>query len=47
MGYKIIIRINSGETLEIKAMGEIGAGHMIGKLEVMTEGTIDASIIVH
>ena len=42
MGDKIIIENDSGKTLETKAMREIGVGHMIGKLEVITEGTIDA-----
>ena len=37
--------MDSGETLETKAMREIGVGHMIGKLEVITEGTIEASVI--
>ena len=27
-------------------MREIGVGHMIGKLEVITEGTIEASVTV-
>ena len=44
MGDKIIIEMDSGETLETKAMREIGVGHMIGKLEVITEGTIEASV---
>ena len=43
MGDKIIIEMDFGETLEIKAMREIGVGHMIGKLEVITEGTIEVS----
>ena len=34
------------ETLETKAMTEIGVGHMIGKLEVITEGVIEASVTV-
>ena len=46
MGDKIIIEMDSGETLEIKAMREIGVGHMIGKLEIITEGTIRASVTV-
>ena len=45
MGDKIIIEMYSEmETLETKAMREIGVGHMIGKLEVITEGTIEASV---
>ena len=46
MGDKIIIEMDPGETLETKAMREIGVGHMIGKLEVITEGTIGASVTV-
>ena len=46
MGDKIIIEMVSGEILEIKAMREIGVGHMIGNLEVITEGTIEASVTV-
>ena len=46
MGDKIIIEIDLGETLETKAMREIGVGHMIGKLEVITDGTIEASVTV-
>ena len=29
-----------GETLETKAMKETGVGHMIGKIEVIEEGTL-------
>ena len=32
MGDKIIIEMDIGETLETKAMREIGVGHMIGRL---------------
>ena len=46
MGYKIIIEKDSGKTLEIIAMRGIGVGHMIGKLEVITEGTVKASVTV-
>ena len=46
MGDKIIVEMDSGETLEIKAMREIGVGQMIGKLEVMTKGTVEASLTV-
>ena len=28
-----------------KAVTEMGVGHMIGKLEVITEGTIEASVM--
>ena len=38
--------IIEGELLETKAMKETGVGHMIGKTEVITEGTIEASVIV-
>ena len=38
--------MDSGETLEIKAMREVGVGHMIGSLEIITEGTIEASVTV-
>ena len=41
MGDKIILEMDSGETLEVKAMKETGVSHMIGKLEVITEGTIE------
>ena len=33
--------MDSGEGLEIKAMGEVGVGQMIGNLEVMTERTME------
>ena len=46
MGNKIITEMDSEETLETKAMREIGVGHMIGKLEVITEGTIEVSVTV-
>ena len=35
MGDKVIIEMDSGKTLEIKAMREIGVGYEIGKLEVI------------
>ena len=46
MGDKIKIKMDSGVTLEIKAMKETGIGHMIGKLGTITEGTIEASVTV-
>ena len=46
MGDKIIVEKDSGEILEIKAMIEVGVGHMIDSLEIITEGTIEASLIV-
>ena len=46
MGDKIILEMDSGEILEIKAMREVGVGHMICKSEVITEGTIKASVTV-
>ena len=46
MGDKFIIEMDSGETLEIKAMREIGVGHVIGSLEIITEWTIEASVTV-
>ena len=45
MGDKIIT-ITEGETLGSKTMKEIGVGHMIGKTEAITEGSIEASVIV-
>ena len=36
--------MDSGDTLETKAMREVRAGHMIGKLEVITEEIILASV---
>ena len=38
--------MDSGETLETKALRETEVGHMIGKLEVITGGTIEASVTV-
>ena len=35
-----------GETLEIKAMKEMGVGHMIGRLEVITEGMVEAPVTI-
>ena len=46
MGHKIIIEMDSGETLETKAMRETGVGHMIGKIGLITEGIIGASVTV-
>ena len=46
MGDKILKETDSGETLETKAMKETGVGHMIGKTEVITEGTVEASVTV-
>ena len=46
MGDKIIVEMDSGEILEIKAVREVGVGHMIGNSEVITEGTIEASVTV-
>ena len=44
MGDKIIIEMDLGDTLEIRTMREIGVGHIIGKPEVTTRGTIEASV---
>ena len=38
--------MDSGEILEIRAMTEVGVGHMIGNLQIITEGTIEASVTV-
>ena len=38
--------MDSGEILEIKAMSEVGVGHMIDNLEILTEGTIEISVTV-
>ena len=46
MGDKIIIEMDSGEILEIKVVRETEVGHMIGKLEVITEETIGALVTV-
>ena len=46
MGDKIIIEMDSGETIEIKTMREVEVGHIIGSLELITEGTIEASVTV-
>ena len=35
MGDKIIVEMDSGEILEIKAMREVGEGHMIGNFEII------------
>ena len=45
MGYRIIIN-DLGEISEIKAMREVGVGQMIGNLEVITGGTIEALVTV-
>ena len=44
MGEKIII--TEGELVETKATKETGVGAMIGKTEVITEGTIKVSVTV-
>ena len=44
MGDKIST-ITEGETLGIKTM-KVRVGHMIGKTEAVTEGTIEVSVIV-
>ena len=44
MGDKIIM-ITKGETLGNKTM-KIGVGHLIDKTEAVTEGTIEALVIV-
>ena len=46
MGDKIIVEMDSGEILEIKAMREVGVSHMIGNSEVTTEETIEAPVTV-
>ena len=46
MQDKIIVEMDSGETLEMKAMREVGVGQMIGNLEVITEGTIEVLLTV-
>ena len=46
MGDKIIMEKDSREILEIKAMREVGVGQMIGNLEVITGGTIEALVTV-
>ena len=44
MGDKIIIESKSGEIVGIKAMREVGVGHVIDNLEIITEGTVEASV---
>ena len=44
MGDKIITEMDSGETLETKAMREVGVGHMIGNFEIITEGKIEVTV---
>ena len=46
MGDKIIIEMDLGETLAITAMRGVGEGHMLGNLEIITEGTIEALVTV-
>ena len=46
MGDKIILETDSWETLEPKPMKETGVGHMIGKLEVITERTTEVLVTV-
>ena len=47
MGDKIIIEMDLGETIETKVMKKkTWVGHMIGKPEVLIEGTIEASVTV-
>ena len=47
MGDKIIMKMDFGEILEIKAMREVGVAQMIGNLEVITEGTIQVLVTVY
>ena len=46
MRHKIIMEMDSGEILEIKAMTEVGVGQMMGNLEVITEETIEVLVTV-
>ena len=46
MEDKIIVEMDSGEILEIKAIREVGIVQMIGNLEVITEGTIEVLVTV-
>ena len=46
MGGTILVEMDSGEILEIKAMRDTGVGHMIGNSWLITEGTIEASVMV-
>ena len=46
MGDQIIVEMDSGEILGSKAMREVGVGHMIGNLEIVTKGTIEALVTV-
>ena len=41
-----VIEMDLGGTLEIKVMKETGIHHMIGRLEVITEEMIEASVTV-
>ena len=41
-----VIEMDSEEMLENKAMREIEVGHMVGKLQVTTEGTIKVAVTV-
>ena len=40
MEDKVIMEMDSGDILEIKATRRVGVGQMIGNLEVIREGTI-------
>ena len=46
IGDKIITEMHSEVTLEVKAMKETEVGHVIGKLETITEGTIEVLVTV-
>ena len=46
MGDKIIIKTDLGKILEIKAVREVGVGYMIGNLEIIRGGTIEALVTV-
>ena len=46
MGDKIIIEMDLGEISKIKAMREVGVGHMIGNVEIITEGRMEALVTV-
>ena len=41
-GRQIIIEMDLGEISEIKAMTRVKVGHLIGNLEIITEGTVEA-----
>ena len=40
------MEMDSGETLKINVMREVGVGQMIGNLQVITEGIIEALVTV-